>query len=617
MTVPLKEVYPGIPETLQQMLEIQLERLSSEDLRILQSGCIAGERFSVCAAAAMLDASRASVEEACDRLANRQAFIRSLGIRNAPDGAPSPHYEFRHALYRQALYRSLSGLHRSKLHLSLGELLMRVCNARECDTRKPEWASELALHFEEGRDYERAARYLMLAAENAANRFSHRDSIQILRHALELVPSLGSAIGLELEIEILKRIGDTHYVLGEMSDSAASYQAAVDRAASAGLNIAHADALVRLAFPAWYLGSKRGSEVCQQAFEVSESLDDPLLAAQTRLIATQFRLLYDEWRGEQAEVRDAALQTIRHLSGSSIVHSVGHIYVQTMQGDYQEAHRQADSLINTTANPSAYVLGSGAKALSFLFQGRFGEMLQILRAGRESAEKNAEYPWMYIGGEAWLRLLCFDFDGVRRLSNIVMRSDAEQHAFWLRTVSRIASGYAELLQGNHLEAYQCFSQVGDRRITPKFFLHWHWRLYGRLGMIEARLQAGDIADAHRHSDEFLASALSHPCPNMHSLAWEIKSRVVRAETDLDSARACMDNALAILDKFDIPVAGWQVHRTAWDLYANEGDRERAEEHRRRAQELVMRIADSLEHDEPLRESLLTAPPVRRVLGSEG
>ena len=38
LTAPLEEVYPGIPETLQQMLEIQLEQLSPEDLRILQSG---------------------------------------------------------------------------------------------------------------------------------------------------------------------------------------------------------------------------------------------------------------------------------------------------------------------------------------------------------------------------------------------------------------------------------------------------------------------------------------------------------------------------------------------------------------------------------------------------
>ena len=97
-------------------------------------------------------------------------------------------------------------------------------------------------------------------------------------------------------------------------------------------------------------------------------------------------------------------------------------------------------------------------------------------------------------------------------------------------------------------------------------LHWRWRLHAQLGMIEARLHAGDIANARREADDVLASALSAADPNMRALAWEIKSRVARAERDLDSARACIDNALAILDKFDIPVAAWQVHRTAWDLY---------------------------------------------------
>jgi tetratricopeptide (TPR) repeat protein len=194
-----------------------------------------------------------------------------------------------------------------------------------------------------------------------------------------------------------------------------------------------------------------------------------------------------------------------------------------------------------------------------------------------------------------------------------MRGDAEQHALWLRTVSRIATGYAELLQGNQSEALRCFSQVRDPRITPKYFLHWHWRLYGHLGIIEVRLQAGDIAEAHRDADEFLARALSLPCPNMQSLAWEVKSRVSRAEKDFDGAQANIHSALAILEKFDIPVAAWQVHRTAWNLYTDKGDRAQAEGHRRRAQELIMSMADSFEHDEPLRESLLTAPPVRHVL----
>ncbi|MBI4905079.1 MAG: AAA family ATPase [Acidobacteria bacterium] len=607
LTVPLEEVYPGIPETLQQMMEIHLEQLRPEDLRILQSASIAGERFPVWSIAGMLDAPSASIEEACDRLASRQEFIRSVGMHSAANGAPSAHFEFRHSLYRQALYRSLSGIYRSQLHRRLGEHLMPIF-----DSGKPELASELAMHFEEGRDYLRAARCLIFAAETAANRFSHRDSIRILQRALELVPALDAGLGLELEIEILLRIGDTQFVLHEMSESVRSYAAAADQAAQAGGKAAHAEALVRLASPAWYLDATRGSEVSQQALALCASLDDPLRAAQMRLTLSALRLLFDEWREEGAEACANAVSEIRRISGSSVVQDALLCHVLALQGDYQGAERDADALINTTVNPAVYAVGCSAKGLLLLLQGRYGEMLQSIRAEKESAEKNEEDPWMYIFGEAWLRMLCYDFDGAHRMSKIVMRSDAEQQTARLRAISRMSRGYAALYQGNHDEAQQCFSQVRDHRITSRFFLHWHFRLHAQAGLTETRLQAGDIADAHREADDFLASVPEGADPNLRALAWEMQARVARAEKDRNAARGYIGNALSILDKFDVPVAGWQVHRTAGDLYA-EGDRARAGEHWRRAQELILRIADSLGHEEPLRESLLAAPPVRRVL----
>jgi hypothetical protein len=241
----------------------------------------------------------------------------------------------------------------------------------------------------------------------------------------------------------------------------------------------------------------------------------------------------------------------------------------------------------------------------------------MVRTGRELEEKNGQDPWVFILGESWLRALCFDFEGVRRLSEIVMRFDAEPHAGWIRTVSRISSGYAELYRGNPVEALQHFSEVRDPRITPAFILHWHWRLHARLGVSEALLQACDISGAHREADDLVASALSATDPNMRALAWEMKSRVARAQNDFDGARVYIGNALAILERFDTPVAAWQVHRTAWDLCADLGDQERANRHRAFARELIMRIADSFDDGEPLRESLLSAPPVRRVLSEQG
>ena len=98
-----------------------------------------------------------------------------------------------------------------------------------------------------------------------------------------------------------------------------------------------------------------------------------------------------------------------------------------------------------------------------------------------------------------------------------------------------------------------------------------------------------------------------------------RSRVARAEKDFDGARLCNENALTILESVHNPVTAWQVHRTAWDLYADQASSEKAERHRARARELIVRIADSFDYNEPLRETLLAAPPTRRILveGSEG
>ena len=607
LTAPAQEVYPGIPETLRQMLEIQLEQLDPEERRILQAGCVVGEHFAVGAVAAMLGAVAAPIEEVCEKLASRQQFIRSAGIHTAADGRLSARFEFRHSLYRQALYRSLSGLKRSELHLSLGESLLPLLTGG-----KPELASEVALHFEEGRDHARAARCLMLAAENTARRFSYRDTIRVLRHALELTDGLPPEVRAELEVPILQRMGDAHYALGEMSDSAGCYEAAAKFAAESGSKSSQLCALVHSAVPLWYINPDRGAEICRQALEMSRELADPLLAAQTQLAAASFRLLYDEWRDEDAEICAHAEEILRAKGNVKFPGEVFYVYVQAMRGDYEEAHRQAEVLVNTTTNPTTRVLASGANGLIQLFRGRFGDVRRIVRSGRESAEKNGETPWMYIFGDAWLRLICYDFDGVQRVCQINARSDAEEHAAWTRTLSRISSGYAKLHQGNNAEALQHFAEVRDFQVTPRFFLHWQWRMQAVLGTIEALLRAGDVANARRDADGFLESARSVAEPNMRARAWEIRARVAKAGNDLEEAAGCIENALPFLDKFEIPMAAWQVHRTAWEVFARQGDRERADKSRARAIEVIMRLADSFEQGDPLIESFLTAPTIRRI-----
>src|SRR5260370_14537692 len=230
LTVPLDKIAPAVPETLQQLIQVQFEQLSMSEQGILRSASVAGDRFSVWAVTGALEIESSRIEDACEVLAEKQQFIKAAGIHELANGEFSAHYEFRHSLYREVLYRQLSDVNRSKLHPLLGQRLKTLFTPS-----KPELAAKLALHFEGGREYDQAISYLILAAENAARRFAYRDSIELLRHALELAQSLPARTRIELEIEVVPRTGDAHCALEAMSDSALAYETAAARAAEAGL----------------------------------------------------------------------------------------------------------------------------------------------------------------------------------------------------------------------------------------------------------------------------------------------------------------------------------------------------------------------------------------------
>src|SRR5215468_4595151 len=108
LTKPLEKIDPNIPETLQQLIQVQFDQLSSSEQSILKSASVAGERFSVWALTTTVIAEASRIEEICEGLADKQQFIKAAGIQALANGEFSAHYEFRHSLYREVLYRRMS-----------------------------------------------------------------------------------------------------------------------------------------------------------------------------------------------------------------------------------------------------------------------------------------------------------------------------------------------------------------------------------------------------------------------------------------------------------------------------------------------------------------------------
>jgi predicted ATPase len=175
----------GVPTTLRQLIEQQLEQLSAAEQRLLEAASVAGVEWSAAAVAAAVDEAQVWVEDLGTGLERREQFVQSRGVEEWPDGTLAERWAFRHALYQQVLYDRLPVGRRVPLHRQLGERVAAGYGARAVEK-----AAELAVHFDRGRDAARAVPYLQQAATNALGRYAYAEAIAHCTRGLELLQTL-------------------------------------------------------------------------------------------------------------------------------------------------------------------------------------------------------------------------------------------------------------------------------------------------------------------------------------------------------------------------------------------------------------------------------------------
>jgi predicted ATPase len=174
-----------VSENIQQMIEKQLDRLTPEEQRVLEVASVAGVQFSAAAVAAGAKMTTGDVETCCTGLVRREQFLRTTGVSEWPDGTVATRYHFLHALYQEVLYERVPVGQCISLHKWIGE---REEQAYGDQARAI--AAELAVHFERGREYDKAIKYLQQAGENAQRRSANREAINLLTRGLELLKTL-------------------------------------------------------------------------------------------------------------------------------------------------------------------------------------------------------------------------------------------------------------------------------------------------------------------------------------------------------------------------------------------------------------------------------------------
>lgn len=194
---PFREMEAEVPGELEQMIELEIQRLSPGEQRMLEAASLTSVAFPAWAVAAALEENVAETEEACEEMARRLYFVERAGQDELPDGSRSAFYVFAHGLYREVLYRRQAATRRARRHVRIAERLGELFAGREASV-----AREMAMHFESAGEWQRTAGALRAAAQHAIERQAYSNAAELLEHALRIAGNLAEMSRSKLESEI-------------------------------------------------------------------------------------------------------------------------------------------------------------------------------------------------------------------------------------------------------------------------------------------------------------------------------------------------------------------------------------------------------------------------------
>ncbi len=198
----VEELATAMPASLRQLILGQLEQLADADRRLLEAAAVAGAEFSAAAVAAALTCEVSQVEDRCAQLAASGTLLRSSSSVAWPDGTVAAGFAFLHALYWQALYDQVPETRRADWQRRIG-----LREEQAFGPQVAQIASQLAMRFEVAHDMPRCVAYLQQAGAGALSRCAYQEGIELLSHALELVPRLARDDQPRQELDLLLPLG--------------------------------------------------------------------------------------------------------------------------------------------------------------------------------------------------------------------------------------------------------------------------------------------------------------------------------------------------------------------------------------------------------------------------
>jgi class 3 adenylate cyclase/Tfp pilus assembly protein PilF len=207
-----------VPRTLQGLIMTRVDHLSEGARHALQCAAVIGRDFSYRLLNAVVDGAVDLGEDA------RELEERELIHRVA--GGAEMEFRFHHLLIQETVYNSLLVRRRERLHHKIAEGIETLFR-----DRSEEHVEQLAFHYAESKDIDRALPYLIRAGEHAADRFANDAALRYYRQAVDCL--LKTSAPVEQRIRLYNGLGSVQGFVADYDGAINSFRTALELARTA------------------------------------------------------------------------------------------------------------------------------------------------------------------------------------------------------------------------------------------------------------------------------------------------------------------------------------------------------------------------------------------------
>jgi tetratricopeptide (TPR) repeat protein len=222
----------GIPSKIKDIILGRLAALNYPQRRVLNAASVIGEKFSVELLASVLEKDSLEVLETLNLIAQSTSIVR----------VEEAFYRFNHARSREVLYEALSLPLKRGYHTRIAEKL----ESTDKNSKLP--FTDLAYHFAQADNREKAEKYSLAAGQEALARWSNTEAAKFFKYVLQTIGD--SPERFSERTTALEGLGDAYYAGNNFKEATEAFE----QLARIQSDVAKLRALRKAAFAAFYHG---------------------------------------------------------------------------------------------------------------------------------------------------------------------------------------------------------------------------------------------------------------------------------------------------------------------------------------------------------------------------